>query len=302
MNEIQPQVLQQHIQAQVSFALREDLGYDVQSGGDITSADIDISSDITAQLIAPGAVATARVITREDCVFCGKAWVVEVFKQLGDDVTLTWQVADGDHVQAGATLFELNGPAQQLLTGERTALNFVQTLSATATHTARAAALLDGYHTRLLDTRKTLPGLRFAQKYAVSCGGGQNHRIGLFDAYLIKENHISACGGVEAAVTTARQRHPDRWVEVEVESLDELDQALAAGADVIMLDNFSMADIGTAVTRAKGRAKLEVSGNVTAEQLQDYAATGVDFISSGALTKHVQAIDLSMRFTELDGA
>ena len=288
MNDIQPQILQHHIEAQVRFALSEDLG-----------GEVDISSDITAQLIAPTTNAQARVITREDCVFCGKAWVDEVFQQLGGEVTLTWHVKDGDSVAAGATLFELSGPAQHLLTGERTALNFVQTLSATATHTARAVALLAGSSTRLLDTRKTLPGLRFAQKYAVACGGGQNHRIGLFDAYLIKENHISACGGVEAAVSTARQRHPERWVEVEVENLDELQQALDAGADVIMLDNFSMDDIRRAVSLAQGRAKLEVSGNVTAEQLQDYAATGVDFISSGALTKHVQAIDLSMRFSEL---
>lgn len=293
MREIQPQVLQQHIEAQVRFALNEDLR------GDMLDDDIDVSSDITAQLIAPATHANARVITREDCVFCGKAWVIEVFKQLGDEVELTWHVEDGDAVNANAALFELRGPAQHLLTGERTALNFVQTLSATATHTARAVALLEGSHTQLLDTRKTLPGLRFAQKYAVSCGGGQNHRIGLFDAYLIKENHISACGGVEAAVSTARKRHPDRWVEVEVENLEELQQALNAGADVIMLDNFSIADIRTAVAQAKDRAKLEVSGNVTAEQLKDYAATGVDFISSGALTKHVQAIDLSMRFITL---
>ncbi|MCL5051002.1 MAG: carboxylating nicotinate-nucleotide diphosphorylase [Firmicutes bacterium] len=288
MNTISPDVLQQHVQAQVAFALQEDLG-----------GDIDIHHDITAQLIAPHTQATARVITREDCVFCGQAWVDEVFRQLGDAVTVTWHVADGDHVSANSVLFELAGPAQHLLTGERSALNFVQTLSATATHTARAVAFLEGSATRLLDTRKTLPGLRFAQKYAVTCGGGQNHRIGLFDAYLIKENHISACGGVEAAVSTARQRHPERWVEVEVENLDELEQALNAGADVIMLDNFSMDDIRTAVARAKGRAKLEVSGNVTADQLKDYAATGVDFISSGALTKHVQAIDLSMRFSGL---
>lgn len=292
MNEIQPQVLQQHIQAQVSFALREDLSGEIDAPGDI-------SRDITAQLIAPTTTASARVITREDCVFCGKAWVEEVFKQLGDKVSLTWLVADGEHVPAGATLFELQGPAQHILTGERTALNFVQTLSGTATYTAQAVALLDGFATRLLDTRKTLPGLRFAQKYAVTCGGGQNHRIGLFDAYLIKENHISACGGVEAAVNIARQRHPNRWVEVEVETLAELDQALTAGADIIMLDNFSLDDIHTAVARASGRAKLEVSGNVTAEQLRSYAATGVDFISSGALTKHVQAIDLSLRLIEL---
>lgn len=285
MNEILPRVLQSHIEVQVQFALEEDLG-----------GDIDVANDITAQLIAPSVQGKASVITREDCVFCGKEWAVEVFKQLGDAVTLTWHVADGDSVSAGSTLFELEGPAQHMLTGERTALNFIQTLSATATHTARAVALLEGSKTRLLDTRKTLPGLRFAQKYAVACGGGQNHRIGLFDAYLIKENHINACGGLEAAVTTARQRHPDRWVEVEVENLEELQQALDARADVVMLDNFSIENIKKAVALASGKAKLEVSGNVTAEQLQDYAATGVDFISSGALTKHVQAVDLSMRF------
>ncbi|WP_198675693.1 carboxylating nicotinate-nucleotide diphosphorylase [Aliidiomarina sedimenti] len=288
MNEIQPQVLQQQIEAQVRLALSEDLG-----------GDIDISRDITAQLINPSTTANARVITREDCVFCGKAWVDEVFAQLGGDVSIAWRVNDGDECAAGDTLFELSGPAQQLLTGERSALNFVQTLSATATQTARAVDLLQGFATRLLDTRKTLPCLRFAQKYAVACGGGKNHRLGLFDAYLIKENHISACGGVQAAVQTARQRHPERWVEVEVESMDELQQALDAGADVIMLDNFSLDDIRRAVDLTAGKAKLEVSGNVTADQLRDYAATGVDFISSGALTKHVQAIDLSMRFANM---
>ena len=293
MNNIQPAVLQQHIEAQVRFALSEDLGSEVDASADITA-------DITAQLIAPSTHAKAKVITREDCVFCGQAWVTEVFAQLGAQVSLHWHVADGDAVTAGATLFELSGPAQHLLTGERTALNFVQTLSATATYTARAVTLLQGSATRLLDTRKTLPGLRLAQKYAVTCGGGHNHRIGLFDAYLIKENHINACGGVAAAVSTARQRHPQRWVEVEVENLKELQQALDAGADVIMLDNFSLDDIHQAVSMAAGRAKLEVSGNVTAEQLQSYAATGVDFISSGALTKHIEAIDLSMRITELD--
>lgn len=286
--------LQHHVDAQVHLALLEDLAEDI--GGDIEYG-ISVMNDITAQLIDPAKTATARVITREACIFCGQAWVEAVFRKLGGDVSIEWHVQDGDTCAPGATLFELSGPAQHLLTGERTALNFVQTLSATATQTAQAVAQLDGFETRLLDTRKTLPCLRFAQKYAVECGGGKNHRFGLFDAYLIKENHINACGGVGQAVQTARQRHPDRWVEVEVETLDELEQALAAGADVVMLDNFSLEDIRSAVERTQGRAKLEVSGNVTAEQLRDYAATGVDFISSGALTKHVQAIDLSMRFT-----
>lgn len=290
MNDIPTELLAQHRQEQVNLALREDLG-----------GMLDYQEDITAQLISPATQAHARVITREDCVFCGKDWVLEVFAQLGDEVVVDFYVNDGEQVAADTVLFELRGPAQALLTGERTALNFVQTLSATATQTARAVAMLDGYHTRLLDTRKTLPGLRFAQKYAVSCGGGKNHRFGLFDAYLIKENHISACGGVQQAVQAAKTRHPERWVEVEVESLDELREALAAGADVIMLDNFSLASIREAVDITAGQAKLEVSGNVTTEQLQAYAETGVDFISSGALTKHVQAIDLSMRILSLEG-
>jgi nicotinate-nucleotide pyrophosphorylase (carboxylating) len=276
-----------HIQRQVQAALAEDLG-----------GNADPRADITAQLIGDGTPANATIITREDCTLCGVAWVNEVFHQLGDEVTIEWMAEDGDAIIAGTTLCRLHGPAQVLLTGERTALNFLQTLSATATQTAFAVSQLAGSATRLLDTRKTIPGLRMAQKYAVTCGGGKNHRIGLFDAYLIKENHVAACGGVQNAVQTARQRHPDRWVEVEVENLTELKQALQAGADVIMLDNFSMDEIQEAVTVTNGQAKLEVSGNVTAEQLRAYAETGVDFISSGALTKHVQAIDLSMRFTE----
>ncbi|MGX5913206.1 carboxylating nicotinate-nucleotide diphosphorylase [Aliidiomarina sp. Khilg15.8] len=276
-----------HIQRQVQAALAEDLG-----------GNVDPKADITAQLISDDTHASATIITREDCTLCGVAWVNEVFHQLGDAISIEWMAEDGDAVIAGATLCRLHGPAQILLTGERSALNFLQTLSATATQTAFAVRQLEGSSTRLLDTRKTLPCLRLAQKYAVTCGGGKNHRMGLFDAYLIKENHVAACGGVQNAVQTARQRHPDRWVEVEVENLRELEQALEAGADVIMLDNFSMDEIREAVSLTAGRAKLEVSGNVTAEQLQAYAETGVDFISSGALTKHVQAIDLSMRFTD----
>lgn len=285
LSPVDKKALRLHMETQISAALAEDLG-----------GEIDISADITAQLIAPDTQASATIISREDCVLCGQEWVEEVFIQLGGEVHLEWLAKDGDEVEAGATLCRMSGPAQHLLTGERTALNFLQTLSATATQTSLAVKRLANSGTRLLDTRKTLPGLRLAQKYAVVCGGGKNHRIGLFDAYLIKENHISACGGVDAAVKTARQRHPDRWVEVEVENTQELEQALEAGADIIMLDNFSMQAIRDAVDMVSGRAKLEVSGNVTAEQLSDYASTGVDFISSGALTKNVQAIDLSMRF------
>lgn len=277
-------LLQHEIQRAVASALSEDLGFLPVAQG-----------DITASLIPATQLASAHIITREDCVICGTAFVDEVFKQLGNDVTVVWQVKDGDKVNANATLCTLQGPARILLTGERSALNFLQLLSATATQTAHYVQFLAGSNTRLLDTRKTIPGLRFAQKYAVFVGGGKNHRIGLFDAFLIKENHIAAAGSIAKAVATARQNFPDKPVEVETENLDELQQALTAGADIIMLDNFSLADIKQAVRLNNGRAKLEVSGNITSERLAELAATGVDYISSGALTKHVQAIDLSMR-------
>ncbi|GHG60890.1 nicotinate-nucleotide diphosphorylase [Alishewanella longhuensis] len=270
----------------VSAALAEDLGMQTIALG-----------DITASLIPAEQMATATIITREDCVVCGTGFVDEVFKQLGDNVIVTWQVADGDHVTANSLLCSLSGPARTLLTGERSALNFLQLLSGTATTTAHYVSFLQGSQTRLLDTRKTLPGLRFAQKYAVSCGGGLNHRFGLFDAFLIKENHIAAAGSIEAAVQNARLNFPGKPIEVEVENLAELAQALSAQADIIMLDNFSLSDIQQAVTINAGRAKLEVSGNITSERLTELAATGVNFISSGALTKHVQAIDLSMRLS-----
>ncbi|MDP5189757.1 carboxylating nicotinate-nucleotide diphosphorylase [Rheinheimera baltica] len=277
-------LLQHEIQRAVASALSEDLGFLPVAQG-----------DITASLIPATQLASAHIITREDCVICGTAFVDEVFKQLGNDVTVVWQVKDGDKVNANATLCTLQGPARILLTGERSALNFLQLLSATATQTAHYVQFLADSNTRLLDTRKTIPGLRFAQKYAVFVGGGKNHRIGLFDAFLIKENHIAAAGCIAKAVATARQNFPDKPVEVETENLDELQQALTAGADIIMLDNFSLADIKQAVRLNNGQAKLEVSGNITSERLAELAATGVDYISSGALTKHVQAIDLSMR-------
>ena len=284
-------MLQQDITRAVRAALLEDLG------GALTPADQpDAGTDITAQLIPADRHSTARIITREAGVFCGKAWVEEVFAQLGGDVEIAWSVADGDRLEPNQELFRLSGPARVLLTGERNALNFVQTLSGVATLTARYVAELAGTHCRLLDTRKTLPGLRTAQKYAVTCGGGKNHRIGLYDAYLIKENHILACGGIAEAITEARRLNPGKPVEVEVESLAELEQALSAGADIVMLDNFDVPMMHDAVTLNAGRAKLEVSGNVTLDTLAAYAATGVDFISVGALTKHVRALDLSMRF------
>lgn len=276
--------LQHHIRASVAAALAEDLGnLPVEQG------------DITASLIPASQHASATIISREAAIICGVAWVNEVFQQLDPSVQLDWQVKDGDSVAPNQLLCRLQGKARSLLTGERSALNFLQSLSGTATTTDLYVQQLAGSRTQLLDTRKTIPGLRLAQKYAVLCGGGQNHRIGLFDAFLIKENHIAAAGGIDKAVTQARSNFPGKPVEVEVESLGELQQALSAGADIIMLDNFSLADIQQAVAINQQQAKLEVSGNITSERLRELAATGVDFISSGALTKHVQAIDLSMR-------
>ncbi|HFK2925600.1 TPA: carboxylating nicotinate-nucleotide diphosphorylase [Aeromonas hydrophila] len=284
-------MLQQDICRAVRAALLEDLG------DALTPLDQpDTSADITAQLIPADRLASARVITREAGVFCGQPWVDEVFVQLGGEVRVEWLVQDGEVLSPNQELFRLHGPARVLLTGERNALNFVQTLSGVASLTARYVAELADTDCRLLDTRKTLPGLRSAQKYAVTCGGGKNHRIGLFDAYLIKENHILACGGIAEAISEARRLNPGKPVEVEVESLVELEQALAASADIVMLDNFDIPMMCEAVALNQSRAKLEVSGNVTLDTLADYAATGVDFISVGALTKHVRALDLSMRF------
>lgn len=272
-----------HIRASVRLALAEDIG----------------TGDITAQLIPPQQQAQARVITREDCTFCGRAWVEEVFAQLDPTVAIHWQVQDGDQVAAGATLFSLSGNARSLLTGERAALNFVQTLSAVATASHAYAQQVAHTQVKLLDTRKTLPGLRLAQKYAVTCGGCHNHRWGLYDAFLIKENHIAACGGIANAVAEAQRIAPGKPVEVEVENHTELQQALAAGADIIMLDNFTLSELQDAVAFTHGRAKLEASGNITASTLVPTAETGVDFISIGALTKHCRAIDLSMRVSEV---
>ena len=269
------------IQDSVRAALAEDLG----------------EGDVTAQLIPESQQARARVISREAGCFCGRPWVEEVFRQLDPRVAIHWHIADGDTIQPNDCLFELSGPARSLLSGERTALNFVQTLSGTASVSAYYAQRLAGTGTQLLDTRKTLPGLRRAQKYAVACGGCANHRFGLYDAFLIKENHIAACGSITAAVLQARQLAPELPLEVEVETLKQLDEALATGAERIMLDNFSEADLHRAVAQNRGRARLEASGNVTDAQLANLAATGVDYISVGALTKHCRALDLSMKLS-----
>lgn len=264
---------------QVEAALQEDIG----------------SGDITAELIPGEAESTAQIITREDMVLCGQPWVDEVFAQLGGPASLDWQHQDGERVRAGETLVKLQGRTRTLLTGERTALNFLQTLSAVATSARRYADLVAGTGVTLLDTRKTLPGLRTAQKYAVLCGGCGNHRIGLYDAFLLKENHIATHGSIAAAVAQARTLYPQRWVEVEVETFEELEQAVISGCDVIMLDNFSLEDTREAVRRVGGKVKIEASGGINDDTLVAVAETGVDYISIGSLTKHIQAIDLSMR-------
>jgi nicotinate-nucleotide pyrophosphorylase (carboxylating) len=256
--------------------------------------------DISAALIPADAQSTAQVISRENAVLCGTAWFNEVFRQLDAHIVIDWQVGDGDAIYSNQTLCRLTGNSRSLLSGERSALNLLQTLSATATQTRKFVDAIGGTGAVILDTRKTLPGLRTAQKYAVTCGGGRNHRMGLFDAFLIKENHILAAGSIAAAVASARQQHAKLKVEVEVENLDEVRQALHAGADQLLLDNMALATLREAVALNReennGRAKLEASGGVNLERVRAIADTGVDFISVGSISKDVRAVDLSMRF------
>jgi nicotinate-nucleotide pyrophosphorylase (carboxylating) len=268
----------------VAQSLREDIG----------------DGDITAMLIPQARISRGHVITRDAATIAGRAWVEEVFRQVDPGVTLSWQVQDGDEASPGQSLFSMEGPARSLLTAERSALNWLQLLSGVATTCAGHARRVAHTGVQLLDTRKTLPGLRLAQKYAVTCGGCHNHRIGLWDAFLIKENHIAACGSIADAVREARRLAPGRPVEVETENLEELDQALAAGADIIMLDEFSLEDMRQAVIHTAGAAKLEASGGVNSETLVPIAETGVDYISIGALTKDIRAVDLSMRLDTHD--
>lgn len=253
------------------------------------------NGDITAELIGADVQASGRIVTREDGILCGTTFALEAFQQIDPSCHVEWAAQDGDSIAADSLVCTLSGPARALLTGERTALNFLQLLSGTASTAGQYAARVAHTGVKLLDTRKTVPGLRLAQKYAVTCGGCYNHRIGLFDAFLIKENHISAAGSIARAVAAARDLAPDRPVEVEVENEAELEQALTAGADRIMLDNFTLEALRDAVSHTAGSADLEASGNVTDETLVAIAETGVDFISIGALTKHVRALDLSMR-------
>jgi nicotinate-nucleotide pyrophosphorylase (carboxylating) len=267
---------------QVATALAEDVG----------------SGDVTAELVPATQRVTGKVITREQAILCGSGWVTETFRQLDPSVRLTWHANDGERVTPDQTLLEVAGLARPILTGERTALNFLQLLSATATAARRYVDAIAGTECAILDTRKTLPGLRTAQKYAVLCGGAQNHRIGLFDQVLIKENHIAAAGSLTAAVAAARRLAGERKVEVEVETLAEFEEALRAAPDIIMLDEFGLADMRTAVeiNKSKGRpVRIEASGSVTLETVRTVAETGVDYISIGGITKHVRAVDLSMR-------
>jgi nicotinate-nucleotide pyrophosphorylase (carboxylating) len=272
----------EYIDALVNQALNEDIG----------------SGDITAELVGEDETLHARVITREPGVLCGRAFAETVFATVDASLLVSWHCADGDVLAADDLLFEVSGPARSVLTAERTALNFLQLLSGTATYSRSLAVLVEDLPVRLLDTRKTIPGLRLAQKYAVTCGGCHNHRIGLFDAFLIKENHIAACGGIESAIAAAKATAPGKPIEIEVESLDELTLAINAGADRVMLDNFSLDAMREAVAIAAGRSELEASGNVNEQTLRAIAETGVDFISIGALTKAVTPLDLSMRFVD----
>lgn len=276
---IAPELLRQARIENVAQSLREDIG----------------DGDITARLIPADKQATGRVITRETAIVAGREWVDEVFRQVDPAVELDWQVADGETVSPDQVLFTMQGSARSLLSSERAALNWLQSLSGVATACAGYAARVAHTGVRLLDTRKTLPGLRLAQKYAVTCGGCFNHRIGLWDAFLIKENHIAACGSIAQAIEAAHRIAPGKPVEVETENLDELEQALRASADIIMLDEFSLEDMRTAVATTGGKAKLEASGGINADTLVPIAETGVDFISIGALTKDLKAVDLSMR-------
>jgi nicotinate-nucleotide pyrophosphorylase (carboxylating) len=273
----------QYIARQVAAALAEDVG----------------TGDVTAALVPPQQQVRAQVVAREPAVLCGTEWASEVFRQLDAGIRLEWQADDAERIDTDQTILRITGAARPILTGERSALNFLQTLSATATAASRYVEAVAGTRCRILDTRKTIPGLRLAQKYAARCGGAQNHRLGLYDLVLVKENHIIAAGSIATAIAAARRTSPAVPVEVEVESLSEFDQALAGGADIIMLDELSLDDMRTAVTRNRERgskAKLEASGGVTLTTVRDIALTGVDYISIGGITKHLRAVDLSMRF------
>ena len=264
-----------------------------------TSLEEDIGvGDITAQLVSAHKFVKAIIISREKAIFCGIPWFEMVYQQVDHEVKINWNVNEGDFIASGQLLAELTGKARSILTGERTALNWLQTLSGTATLVHYYVEKLRNTKIKLLDTRKTIPGLRYAQKYAVRCGGGKNHRMGLYDAYLIKDNHIMSCGSIPKAIQKARNYHPKKLVEVEVKNLEELREALEANADIIMLDNFNIDDINQAVIINNGKAKLEVSGNINFQNIREIVRISVDFVSVGSITKHLHAIDLSMRILQ----
>ena len=279
---IPEKLLFESVRKNVVAAIEEDLG----------------SGDVTASLIQETTHISAKVTSREEAIFCGKLWVAETVRQMSDQVSVTWHVQDGDWLKKDQLLFSLEGPAKPILSAERTILNFCQLLSGTATKAYRYSQLLGNSKVQILDTRKTIPGLRIAQKYAVECGGCKNHRIGLFDAFLIKENHIISCGGIAEAIRLAKEKHTDLEIEVEVENLEELDEAIRAGADIALIDNFNVVKTKKAVEIAKGKIKLEASGGISLTSLTEIADSGVDYISIGELTKEVIPVDLSMRFEE----
>ena len=272
-------ILQQHIANDIELALREDIG----------------SGDISALLIDEDTLLNTKLLVREKAILCGTAWFEQTFKQCDQGIHLNWQAQDGDKVSAGSVLCQISGPARAILSAERTALNFLQTLSGTATTTRYYVDKINQTKCRILDTRKTIPNLRLAQKYAVKCGGGMNHRSGLFDAYLIKENHLAACGSIRQAVERGRALHPNRLLEVEVETLEQLQQAIDTKVDRALIDNFSLEKMKQAVKMNANQIQLEASGNITDKSLLNIANTGVDFISIGALTKNLRAVDFSLR-------
>ncbi|HUU73873.1 MAG TPA: carboxylating nicotinate-nucleotide diphosphorylase [Burkholderiales bacterium] len=276
------------LQVDIERAVRQAIAEDVGSG------------DATAALVPERVLARARILAREECVLCGSAWLESVFRQLDPAIDIQWHVSDGDKVPAQTVLCDLHGPARPLLTGERTALNFLQTLSAVATKTRSYVEAVSGTHAAILDTRKTIPGLRLALKYAVKTGGGLNHRIGLYDGILIKENHISAAGGVPQVLAQAADANPNIPIQIEVETIEQLTQAIASGAKLILLDNFTTDQLASAVKHTAGRAKLEASGGIRLDTVREIAETGVDRISIGTLTKDIRATDLSMRFVSME--
>lgn len=290
--------LENEILRNVNEALTEDLGADFQAS--LKHSSNFISLDLTSSIVDRRKTGKASVIAREDAIFCGRLWFEKVFENLSEEINIRWEVVDGDKLENKKILCEIDGPIWAILAGERTALNFIQTLSGTATRTFQIVKLLSNSPTKILDTRKTIPGLRLAQKYAVACGGGKNHRLGLYDEILIKENHIAAVGSVEKTLSRIKKRFPNKLIEIEVEDLNQLKRVIKAGADIILLDNFSTTEILKAIKVINNKAKIEISGNINAGNIPELTTLGVDYISVGAITKHISAIDLSMNITYTD--